>query len=146
MQVLYVQKAGVEGTYTGQTEHEGLELMVNPAWVSIRNLMWAGRRDLITLKPSKAVVHKQHAPRAQQAGTDSRPCPQSQSQWVRNQAGASALLTWDDPENHCQQPGAPWTLQVCVSPHGTAGLRGNSMKQNKLLSAIQMFTRQMTER
>ena len=44
MQVLYVQKAGVEGTYTGQTEHEGLELMVNPAWVSIRNLMWAGRR------------------------------------------------------------------------------------------------------
>lgn len=34
----------------------------------------------------------------------------------------------------------------CVSPHSTAGLRGSSMKQNKLLSATQMLTPQMTER
>ena len=63
MQVLYVQKAGVEGTYTGQTEHEGLELMVNPAWVSIRNLMWAGRRDLLTapeVERAKTTGGKRH--------------------------------------------------------------------------------------
>ena len=63
VQVLYVQKAGVEGTYTGQTEHEGLELMVNPAWVSIRNLMWAGRRDLLTapeVERAKTTGGKRH--------------------------------------------------------------------------------------
>lgn len=82
------------------------------------------------LNPSRAVLHKQQAPEAQQAGADSRPRPKGRSQWVRSQAGPSALLTWDDPENHCQQAGAPQTVQVCVSPHGTARLRGNSMKQN----------------
>ena len=32
----------------GWTEHEGLELMVNLDWVSIRDPMWARRRDLLT--------------------------------------------------------------------------------------------------
>ena len=46
--VLYVQKGGVEGMCMGWTEHEGLELMVNLDWVSIRDPMWARRRDLLT--------------------------------------------------------------------------------------------------
>ena len=45
---LYVHKGGVEGMCMGWTEREGLELMVNPDWVSIRDPMWARRRDLLT--------------------------------------------------------------------------------------------------
>ena len=54
VQVLYVQKGGVEGTYMRQTEHEGLELTVNLGWVRVRDLMRAGRRGLLTATEERA--------------------------------------------------------------------------------------------